>query len=426
MTAAGELVADAAVPRRAWPLAVGVGLAMAVAASAVTLLLTRSETTTAPAPVLRYSLTLPTRTPINISEVSPDGRFVVIAGRDDNGNRRIWLRALDGTEFTTLASAVGADYPFWSPDSKDVAFFDDPKLFRVSMSGGAPRQIADAGDVFERSTATGSFATWGADGAILFGAADGIYRVSASGGPVERVSAAAAPQDAAPWSNFHWPQWLPGQRGVLFSTRSATAGFAINNVGALFYQPLGGTAIQVAGVRSRAVATSHGVLVGRENSASDAADLRLHQVDTVRRTTRTDHSARSAAGADPICRCASGARCRGRIAILAGRTVAALQRRRERAARGVSHSIAADRRTLAGVPGRRIAGPLAARRERGVLPCQRRHVDDSRCETRGREPPCPGAPAQAVRDRTHAHHQYGPVRADRRRDQVPAAPAARQ
>jgi serine/threonine protein kinase len=282
MSSRGELVVDASVtspPRRAWPLAIGVGLAMAMAASAVTLILTRRETSTTPAPVLRYSLALPSRTAISSSAVSPDGRFVLIAGRDDNGNRRIWLRPLDGTAFTTLATPTDADYPFWSSDGNEVAFFADKKLFRVSIGGGTPQQIADAGSVLAPTNTTGSFAAWGEDGTILFGAPDGIYRVSPSGGPIERVTPATAPPGITQWSVFHWPQWLPGQRGVLYSTRRNAFFSDQSSAGALIYQPLRGTPAQLAGVRSRALVTAHGVVVARESADSDSADLRLHQFD---------------------------------------------------------------------------------------------------------------------------------------------------
>src|SRR5687767_4248579 len=35
--------------------------------------------------------------------------------------------------FTTLATAPDADFPFWSPDGNEVAFFAGKKLFRINI-----------------------------------------------------------------------------------------------------------------------------------------------------------------------------------------------------------------------------------------------------------------------------------------------------
>jgi Tol biopolymer transport system component len=242
------------------------------------LLLTRNEAPNAPAPVLRYSITLPTPTPGSSVAVSPDGRFLAIAGRDASGNRRMWVRALDGSEFITLASGGDGDFPFWSPDSKELAYFAGQKLFRVNLSGGAPQQIADAPSVFSRTNQSGGAATWGKDGTILFSGPEGIYRVAASGGPIEKVSPASAAPGITVWSNFTFPQWLSGQRGLLYSTFGTTVAFNVGNLGALIHQPLNGTPTQLTAIRSRAQVTSHGVLIASVNGAA-SADLRLHQFD---------------------------------------------------------------------------------------------------------------------------------------------------
>ena len=54
--------------------------------------------------------------------LSPDGRRLVFAAADD-GQRRLWLQALDAVTAQPLAGTEGATHPFWSPDSRSVAFF---------------------------------------------------------------------------------------------------------------------------------------------------------------------------------------------------------------------------------------------------------------------------------------------------------------
>jgi eukaryotic-like serine/threonine-protein kinase len=91
--------------------------------------------------------------------LSPDGRQVVFVAPGD-GASRLWRRSLATTTAQPLAGTEGAQYPFWSPDSRAVAFFADSQLKRIDLGGGAPQTVAPA------SSARGG--TWSADGVILF------------------------------------------------------------------------------------------------------------------------------------------------------------------------------------------------------------------------------------------------------------------
>jgi hypothetical protein len=83
------------------------------------------------------------------------------------GSRRRTAPLLPGTE--------GAGSPFWSPDSKSIAFSAAGRLQRTDLQGGPPVTIFDV-------DATRG-AAWGDDGQIVFGSlAGGLFRVSASGG----------------------------------------------------------------------------------------------------------------------------------------------------------------------------------------------------------------------------------------------------
>ena len=100
--------------------------------------------------------------------------------------------------------------PFFSPDGQSLGYWEraSSELKRVSISGGAPVTIA--------ATAGNPFGVaWEADDRILYGEADGIWQVPATGGTPELLIPA---EDG---ELFHGPQMLPGGEWVLFSLRPA-------------------------------------------------------------------------------------------------------------------------------------------------------------------------------------------------------------
>ena len=50
-------------------------------------------------------------------------------------------------------------FPFWSPDSRSIAFFTDDKLKRIDVSGGAPVTIC--------GSTLGRGGSWNQDGTIV-------------------------------------------------------------------------------------------------------------------------------------------------------------------------------------------------------------------------------------------------------------------
>jgi Tol biopolymer transport system component len=140
--------------------------------------------------------------------LSPDSRTAafVASGSGKNG---LWIRPLDGTAARLIAGTEGASYPFWSPDSKSVAFFAGGKLLRVDLAGGSPLAICDV------ASARGG--AWSGDGRILYGTVvGGLFQVTASGGAPSPLTTL----DAARGEGYHrWPQVLPGDR-FLYSVQS--------------------------------------------------------------------------------------------------------------------------------------------------------------------------------------------------------------
>ncbi|OLE66805.1 MAG: hypothetical protein AUG09_05665 [Acidobacteria bacterium 13_1_20CM_2_68_7] len=138
--------------------------------------------------------------------ISPDGRALVYGATDERAARRLWLQRLDKRAAQPLSGTEDAKYPFWSPDSRSVAFFAGGKLRRLEASGGLPVAICSTGD--------GRGGTWGGDGTILFSPQfrAGLFRVPASGGepiPVTRL-------DEATHSSHRWPQFLPDGSHFLY------------------------------------------------------------------------------------------------------------------------------------------------------------------------------------------------------------------
>ena len=136
--------------------------------------------------------------------VSPDGRYLVF-GAGTRGTRRLWLRPLDSLGAQLLQGSEGANHPFWSPNSKSVAFFAGSKLKRSDIDGGAPQVLCDG--------QFGPGGAWGRDGVILFGGTEGLMRVAASGGVPQRLTQ----RDTARKESQHSaPQFLPDGKKFLY------------------------------------------------------------------------------------------------------------------------------------------------------------------------------------------------------------------
>ena len=131
--------------------------------------------------------------------LSPDGQtaaFVAALG----GRSLLWVRSLDGTVVRPLFGTEDAYSPFWSPDSKSIAFFAEGTLRRIDLTAPTPTTICNV--------LVGRGGTWTGDGRILFSdLATAIRQVPATGGtPTPFTTLDTADGDAA----HYWPQVLPG------------------------------------------------------------------------------------------------------------------------------------------------------------------------------------------------------------------------
>jgi Tol biopolymer transport system component/predicted Ser/Thr protein kinase len=199
-----EWVADTAPPRRARATWIAAA-ACTLAALAVVLLLLRG-----PAPQLspvQFSIEPPQKTVIPQPEgpvISPDGERLVFSAARQDGRSMLWVRALNSLQPQAIAETDDGRLPFWSPDSRSIAFNASGQLKRVDLAGGAVRVLCPATHL-----AAGS---WSSDGLILFGGSDKpIQSVPAQGGEARPVSRFLDGE-----KNHLLPQLLPDRRHFLF------------------------------------------------------------------------------------------------------------------------------------------------------------------------------------------------------------------
>ena len=136
------------------------------------------RTPSAAAETVQFQIQAPERPNVTaFLQVSPSGRHMVFSGLAPDGHERLWLRSLDSLDARVLPGSDGAANPFWSADSRFVAFRAEGKLKKVPIAGGPPQIICD----LPEDNVGGS---WNQDGVIIVGSATaGIWRIPPSGAP---------------------------------------------------------------------------------------------------------------------------------------------------------------------------------------------------------------------------------------------------
>jgi len=170
--------------------------------------------------VTRFQLSFPEGTGFADSypsvAISPDGTTIALAAQRSGGHE-LYLRRLNGSEWTRLPGTEGATNPFFSPKGDWLGFFSPGKLKRVSVAGGTPQVICDV-----KSVRAGlPQGTWTDDGQILFSSwpDQGLWRVQAGGGAPQRLKGTEAASERPLW--YRRPNILPERRDILFGTWTA-------------------------------------------------------------------------------------------------------------------------------------------------------------------------------------------------------------
>jgi len=185
--------------------------------------------------------------------ISPNGRHIVFSAIAE-GRNQLYLRSMGELTLHALPGTENATFPFWSPDSRSIAFFVDGKLKRVDIAGGPPVIVCDA------PQARGG--TWSASGVILFAPSfnSPLFQVLASGG----TPAAVTKMDAK-YTTHRWPSFLPDGRHFVY--------LAANHIDpsspdtALFFASLDGKESRfLLSSRSSAIYASGYLLYVRDNA----------------------------------------------------------------------------------------------------------------------------------------------------------------
>jgi Tol biopolymer transport system component len=142
--------------------------------------------------------------------LSPNGRRLAFVGSGPNGRRALWVQPLDGASAQALGGTNEAMYPFWSPDSRFLAFFAEGKLKKIDAAGGPAVTICDAISVGK--------GTWNREDVILFGSVPNatLVRVRASPGG---TPAPATVLDGHAGQQHQFPVFLPDGRRFLYVIR---------------------------------------------------------------------------------------------------------------------------------------------------------------------------------------------------------------
>lgn len=155
--------------------------------------------------------------------LSPDGsQLLMLVG--PSGKPSIAIRDLSTGETRKLAGTDGANFPFWAPDSRRLAFFAAGKLKTTIASGGSVQTVCDAPH--------GRGGSWSPNGVILLAPDVGsaIYQVGESGGEPVAVTRLSAPNDA-----HRHPVFLPDGKRFLFVARDRATD--VVSVGSLDGEP---------------------------------------------------------------------------------------------------------------------------------------------------------------------------------------------
>jgi eukaryotic-like serine/threonine-protein kinase len=138
--------------------------------------------------------------------LSPDGRSLAFGAVDRGGKSLLWVRSLRELTAKPLGGSEGATYPFWSPDSRYIAFFADGRLRKIDAAGGPVQTICAARE--------GRGGDWGPNGIVFAPDSNGpLFTVASSGGEPQRVTS-----EKVGSSDFshRWPHFLPDGNHFLY------------------------------------------------------------------------------------------------------------------------------------------------------------------------------------------------------------------
>jgi Tol biopolymer transport system component len=147
--------------------------------------------------------------------LSPDGRTLAYLAAGSDRVLRVWVQSLDSLDPRPLSGTeiLGGDPPpFWSPDSRFVAFYSGEKLKKTDLRGNPPQIICSVPGILIGGS-------WNREGVIIFGrTTGGLMRVAENGGEAIPLTT----RDSARSERLHGgPSFLPDGRHFLYSRFSS-------------------------------------------------------------------------------------------------------------------------------------------------------------------------------------------------------------
>ncbi len=165
-----------------------------------------TEKRPASAPSVRFQLPVPEGADLGtLLNLSPDGRKLAFLA-----NRRLWVHSFESEDSRNLTDARGT--PFWSPDSRFIAYAIDGKIKRIEATGGPAQTVTDYSGGYGGGT-------WNQDDLIVFSNGDGgaLFQVPAAGGTAVQITAADPARHEV---QILFPHFLPDGRHFLYTRRT--------------------------------------------------------------------------------------------------------------------------------------------------------------------------------------------------------------
>jgi Tol biopolymer transport system component len=165
--------------------------------------------------IMRFSINLPAGEALGGSwwwypsvAITRDGSQIAYVGHH-TGISQIYVRAIGDLNARPIPGTEGADTPFFSPDGQWLGISSGGQLKKVPLAGGPTVTIAKTGS---------SSASWAPGDTIYFGTSSGLFKVPATGGEPQRITALDAKNQE---TEHRFPEILPGGKALLFVVRNA-------------------------------------------------------------------------------------------------------------------------------------------------------------------------------------------------------------
>ena len=163
-----------------------------------------------PPPELAFNDTQP-----DAAVISIDGQKIAFTATSADGKKLLYVRDLDSAEVKLLPGSENALEPFWSPDSRSIAYGSNGKLKRSDLTGASAQVLCDSPRLIG--------GTWNKDGIIVFapGYRMTLMQVAAHGGEPKPVNMQTEGDDL----EHRFPYFLPdGRHFLLHRTGGIWAG----------------------------------------------------------------------------------------------------------------------------------------------------------------------------------------------------------